>query len=140
VDDVIFPCRFCRNMKSVVIKSPEQKEYAWKAKRHGKITSSTLPDLMKAGKGTPYGFIFMPPIERLAYAIFARYSSSTLVSYEIQRVKKDLMKAGKGTPYGKAFFDALYLVRYERRTGITRENGVCKAFSLCFPSVFLLFG
>lgn len=38
------------------------------------------------------------------------------------------MKAGKGTPYGKAFFDALYLVRYERRTGITRENGACKAF------------
>lgn len=70
-------------MKSETIKSPEQKEYAWKAKRHGKITSSTLPDLMKAGKGTPYG---------------------------------------------KAFFDALYLVRYERRTGITRENGACKAF------------
>ena len=63
-------------MKSETIKSPEQKEYAWKAKRHGKITSSTLPDLMKAGKGTPYG---------------------------------------------KAFFDALDLVRYERRTGITRE-------------------
>lgn len=72
-------------MKSVATKSPEQKEYDWKAKRHGKITSSTLPDLMKAGKGTPYG---------------------------------------------KAFFDALYLVRYERRTGITRENGACKAFGL----------
>lgn len=70
-------------MKSTVMKSPEQKEYEWKAKRHGKITASTLPDLMKAGKGTPYG---------------------------------------------KAFFDALYLVRYERRTGITRENGACKAF------------
>ena len=64
-------------------KSPEQKEYEWKAKRHGKITSSTLPDLMKTGKGTPYG---------------------------------------------KAFFDAAYLVRYERRTGITRENGSNKAF------------
>lgn len=64
-------------------KSPEQKEYEWKARRHGKITASTLPDLMKAGKGTPYG---------------------------------------------KSFFDALYLVRYERRTGITRENGSNKAF------------
>lgn len=70
-------------MKSIVIKSPEQKEYEWKEKRRGKITSSTLPDLMKAGKGTPYG---------------------------------------------KSFFDALYLVRYERRTGLTRENGSCKAF------------
>lgn len=40
-------------MKSVAIKSPEQKEYEWKAKRHGKITASTLPNLMKAGKGVP---------------------------------------------------------------------------------------
>lgn len=70
-------------MKTITTKSPEQKEYDWKAKRQGKITSSTLPDLMKTGKGTPYG---------------------------------------------KAFFDALYLVRYERRTGITRENGSNKAF------------
>lgn len=70
-------------MKSVVTKSPEQKEYEWREKRHGKITSSTLPDLMKVGKGTPYG---------------------------------------------KAFFDALYIVRYERRTGVTRDNGACKAF------------
>lgn len=70
-------------MKAIAIKSPEQREYEWKEKRRGKITSSTLPDLMKAGKGTPYG---------------------------------------------KAFFDALYLVRYERRTGITRENGSNKAF------------
>lgn len=70
-------------MKSVVTKSPEQKEYEWKPKRHGKITASTLPDLMKTGKGTPYG---------------------------------------------KAFFDALYLVRYERRTGVTRENGNNKNF------------
>lgn len=70
-------------MKSVVTKSPEQKEYEWREKRHGKITSSTLPDLMKTGKGTPYG---------------------------------------------KAFFDALYIVRYERRTGVTRDNGTCKAF------------
>lgn len=70
-------------MKSAVTKSPEQKEYEWREKRHGKITASTLPDLMKAGKGTPYG---------------------------------------------KAFFDALYLVRYERRTGVTRENGSNKAF------------
>lgn len=70
-------------MNTYTNKSPEQKEREWKAKRHGKITASTLPDLMKSGKGTPYG---------------------------------------------KAFFDALYLVRYERRTGITRENGACKAF------------
>lgn len=70
-------------MKSAVIKSPEQKEYEWKLKRHGKITASTLPDLMKSGKGTPYG---------------------------------------------KTFFDTLYLVRYERRTGVTRENGSNKAF------------
>lgn len=70
-------------MKSVIIKSPEQKEYEWKEKRHGKITASVLPDLMKAGKGTPYG---------------------------------------------KTFFDTLYLVRYERRTGVTRENGSNKAF------------
>lgn len=70
-------------MKSVATKSPEQKEYEWREKRHGKITSSTLPDLMKTGKGTPFG---------------------------------------------KAFFDALYLVRYERRTGVTCENGSNKAF------------
>lgn len=70
-------------MESVTIKSPEQKEYEWKEKRHGKITASVLPDLMKAGKGTPYG---------------------------------------------KTFFDALYIVRYERRTGVTRENGSNKAF------------
>ena len=71
-------------MKSAITKkSPEQKEYEWMKKRQGKITSSTLPDLMKAGKGSPFG---------------------------------------------KAFFDALYLVRYERRTGVSRENGSNKAF------------
>ena len=70
-------------MKSVAIKSPEQKEYEWKAKRHGKITASTLPNLMKAGKGVPFG---------------------------------------------KTSLDELYIVRYERRTGVTRENGSSKAF------------
>ena len=54
------------------MKSSEQKEIEWKEKRRGKITASTLPDLMKAGKGCPFG---------------------------------------------KAALDAMYLVRYERRTG-----------------------
>ena len=30
------------------MKSSEQKEFEWKEKRRGKITASTLPDLMKA--------------------------------------------------------------------------------------------
>jgi hypothetical protein len=64
------------------MKSPEQKEMEWKEKRRGKITASTLPDLMKAGKGTPFG---------------------------------------------KAAFDEMYLVRYERRTGIMRESPTGKA-------------
>lgn len=37
------------------MKSSEQKEIEWKEKRQGKITASTLPDLMKAGKGCPFG-------------------------------------------------------------------------------------
>ena len=37
------------------MKSSEQKEFEWKEKRRGKITASTLPDLMKAGKGCPFG-------------------------------------------------------------------------------------
>ena len=37
------------------MKSSEQKEIEWKEKRRGKITASTLPDLMKAGKGCPFG-------------------------------------------------------------------------------------
>lgn len=53
------------------MKSSEQKEIEWKEKRRGKITASTLPDLMKAGKGCPFG---------------------------------------------KGALDAMYLVRYERRT------------------------
>lgn len=65
------------------MKSSEQKEIEWKEKRRGKITASTLPDLMKAGKGCPFG---------------------------------------------KAALDAMYLVRYERRTGTMRENGSNKAF------------
>ena len=65
------------------MKSSEQKEFEWKEKRRGKITASTLPDLMKAGKGCPFG---------------------------------------------KAALDAMYLVRYERRTGMMRENGSAKAF------------
>lgn len=65
------------------MKSSEQKEFEWKEKRRGKITASTLPDLMKAGKGTPFG---------------------------------------------KAAIDAMYIVRYERRTGLVRENGSAKAF------------
>lgn len=59
------------------MKSSEQKEIEWKEKRRGKITASTLPDLMKAGKGCPFG---------------------------------------------KAALDAMYLVRYERRTGMMRET------------------
>jgi hypothetical protein len=65
------------------MKSSEQKEIEWKEKRRGKITASTLPDLMKAGKGCPFG---------------------------------------------KAALDAMYLVRYERRTGMMRENGSNRAF------------
>lgn len=65
------------------MKTPEQKEIEWKEKRQGKITASTLPDLMKAGKGCPFG---------------------------------------------KTALDALYVVRYERRTGAMRENGSAKAF------------
>lgn len=65
------------------MKSSEQKEIEWKEKRRGKITASTLPDLMKAGKGCPFG---------------------------------------------KGALDAMYLVRYERRTGTMRENGSNKAF------------
>ena len=65
------------------MKSSEQKEMEWKERRRGKITASTLPDLMKAGKGCPFG---------------------------------------------KAALDAMYLVRYERRTGTIRENGSAKAF------------
>jgi hypothetical protein len=37
------------------MKSSEQKEIEWKEKRRGKITASTLPDLMKAGKSCPFG-------------------------------------------------------------------------------------
>ena len=37
------------------MKSSEQKEIEWKEKRRGKITDSTLPDLMKAGKSCPFG-------------------------------------------------------------------------------------
>lgn len=37
------------------MKSIEQKEIEWKEKRQGKITASTLPDLMKAGKGCLFG-------------------------------------------------------------------------------------
>lgn len=58
-------------------------EFEWKEKRRGKITASTLPDLMKAGKGCIFG---------------------------------------------KAALDVMYAVRYERRTGLTRENGSAKAF------------
>lgn len=65
------------------MKSSEQKEFEWKEKRRGKITASVLPDLMKAGKGAPFG---------------------------------------------KAALDAMYIVRYERRTGLIRENGSAKAF------------
>ena len=65
------------------MKSSEQKEIEWKEKRQGKITASTLPDLMKAGKGCPFG---------------------------------------------KTSLDAMYAVRYERRTGTMRENGSNKAF------------
>ena len=65
------------------MKSAEQKEFEWKEKRRGKITASVLPDLMKAGKGCPFG---------------------------------------------KASLDVMYAVRYERRTGLTRENGSAKAF------------
>ncbi|MHC8440534.1 PDDEXK family nuclease, partial [Bacteroides hominis] len=63
--------------------SAEQKEFEWKEKRRGLITASVLPDLMKAGKGTPFG---------------------------------------------KAALDVMFAVRYERRTGVTRENGTAKAF------------
>lgn len=65
------------------MKSPEQKEFEWKEKRRGLITASVLPDLMKAGKGTPFG---------------------------------------------KAAIDAMFAIRYERRTGLIRENGSAKAF------------
>lgn len=65
------------------MKSAEQKEFEWKEKRRGLITASVLPDLMKAGKGTPFG---------------------------------------------KAALDVMFAVRYERRTGVTRENGTAKAF------------
>ena len=65
------------------MKSSEQKEIEWKEKRQGKITASTLPDLMKSGKGCPFG---------------------------------------------KTSLDAMYAVRYERRTGTMRENGNNKAF------------
>lgn len=64
------------------MKSSEQKEFEWKEKRRGKITASTLPDLMKAGKGCPFG---------------------------------------------KGALDAMYLVRYERRTGHDARNGSNKA-------------
>lgn len=66
------------------MKSTEQREYEWKRKRHGKITASTLPDLMKKGRG-------------------------------------------KDEPFGKAALDAMYIIRYERRTGITRESPTGKA-------------
>ena len=65
------------------MKSPEQKEFEWKEKRRGLITASVLPDLMKEGKGTPFG---------------------------------------------TAALSAMFAIRYERRTGITRENGSNKAF------------
>jgi hypothetical protein len=53
------------------------KKERWKAKRVGKITASTLPDLMKGGKGVPWG----------------------------ETSKK-----------------VLYPIKYERRTGLTREH------------------
>lgn len=65
------------------MKSAEQKEIEWREKRRGLITASVLPDLMKAGKGTPFG---------------------------------------------KAALDVMFNVRYERRTGVIRENGSNKAF------------
>lgn len=65
------------------MKSPEQKEFEWLEKRRGLITSSVLPDLMKEGRGVPFG---------------------------------------------KAALDVMFAIRYERRTGITRENGSNKAF------------
>ncbi|EOA55606.1 hypothetical protein HMPREF1214_03729 [Bacteroides sp. HPS0048] len=65
------------------MKSPEQKEFEWKEKRRGKITASTLPDLMKEGRGCPFG---------------------------------------------KTALDVMYAIRYERRTGLIRENGNNKAF------------
>lgn len=65
------------------MKSPEQKEFDWLEKRRGLITSSVLPDLMKEGRGVPFG---------------------------------------------KAALDAMFAIRYERRTKLARENGSNKAF------------
>ena len=63
--------------------TPEEKEFIWKEKRRGKITASTLPDLMTKGRGELFG-------------------------------QKSLA--------------ALYPIRYERRTGTTRESTNNKNF------------